>query len=43
MLEVLQVAAPWLIIWGGITVFFATLKIISKIFKLKGLDESIKF
>lgn len=43
MLEVLQVAAPVIIVCGGIPVFLAALKIISKIFRLKALDESIKF
>ena len=43
MLEVLQVAAPWLIIWGSVFAFLGILKLSAKIFKLKNIDESIKF
>lgn len=43
MLEVLQVSAPWLIIWGCFFAFLAVLKISAKILKFRNIDESIKF
>lgn len=43
MLEVLQVSAPWLIIWGVAFTFFGIMKLSAKIFKIKSIDKSFKF
>jgi hypothetical protein len=43
MIEVLQVSAPWLIIWGFVFAFLGIIKLAAKIFKFKHIDDSIKF
>ena len=42
MIEVLQVSEPWLIIWGFVFAFLATLKIAAKILKARHIDQSFR-
>ena len=43
MNDILQVSAPWLILWGSVSAVIGIIKITAKVLKRKDIDQSFKF